>query len=210
MKAIPLSIAFEIASGVALAQDAVDPMVHLRACAVMEPAARLECLDKLSRSIGPTDRPALGENNWIVSETTSPIDYTPIVTATTFASRGSESTLTRLSIYCRSGRTELAVSGPAVASGSTDYIIIYRINDAQPLQVAAGAPSFGPGAAFRADVVHLLLSLPDEGGLNVRLVPRAGSTAYEGRFALAGLKAVRAKVAAACKWPDVVAKPNNR
>ncbi|QEL24646.1 hypothetical protein FQV39_20190 [Bosea sp. F3-2] len=209
MKAIPLSIAFEIASGVALAQDAVDPMVHLRACAVMETAARLECLDKLSRSIVPIDRPALGEDNWIVSETTSPIDYTPIVTATTFASSGSESTLTRLSIYCRSGRTELTVSGPAVSGGSTDYIIIYRINDAPPLQVAAGAPSFGSGAAFRADVVHLLRSLPDEGDLKVRLVPRAG-TAYEGQFALAGLKVVRAKVGAACKWPNVVAKPNNR
>jgi hypothetical protein len=209
MKAIPLAIAFQVASGLALAQDAVDPMVHLRACAVMEPAARLECLDKLSRSIVPTDRPARGEDNWIVSETTSPIDYTPIVTATTLARGESENSLTRLTIYCRSGRTELSVSGPAVPGGSTDYIIIYRINDAQPLQVAAGAPSFGSGAAFRADVVQLLHSLPDEGGLNVRLVPRAG-TAYEGQFALAGLKVVRDKVAAACKWPNVVAKPGNR
>lgn len=203
-----LSIVFEIACGAALAQDAVDPVAHLRACAVLEPAARLECLDKLSRSIAPTDRPAPGEDNWIVSETTSPIDYAPIVTATTLASGGSEGALTRLSIYCRGGRTELAVSGPAVAGGSADGIIIYRINGAQPLQVAAGASSFGSGTAFRADVVHLLYSLPDEGGLNIRLVARAGT--YEGQFALAGLKVVRAKVAAACKWPNVVARPNSR
>lgn len=209
MKVLPLSIALEIARGVALAQDAVDPMLHLRACAAMEPAARLECLDRLSRSIVPTDRPARGEDNWIVSETTSPIDYTPIVTAKTFARSGSENSLTQLTIYCRGGRTELTVSGPAVTGSSTDYIIVYRINDAAPLQVAAGAPSFGSGAAFRTDVVHLLHSFPDEGGLNVRLVPRAG-TAYEGQFALAGLKGVRAKVAVACKWPKVVANPGNR
>ncbi|HEV7258032.1 MAG TPA: hypothetical protein VGN82_09635 [Bosea sp. (in: a-proteobacteria)] len=209
MKAIPLSITLEIARSVALAQDAPDPMAHLRACAVMEPAARLECLDKLSRSIAPTERSVRTADNWVVSETTSPIDYTPIITATTFSRGGSQNALTRLTIYCRGGRTELAVSGPAVAAGSTDSIIVYRINDAQPLQVAAAAPSFGPGAAFRADVVNLLQSLPDAGGLNVRLESRAGAT-HEGQFALTGLKAVRDRVATACKWPNVTAKPSNR
>ena len=29
-------------------------------------------------------------DNWIVSETTSPVDYSPIVTATTFSRGGSE------------------------------------------------------------------------------------------------------------------------
>ena len=38
MKAIPLAVAFEVASGIAFAQGAADPMVHLRACAVMEQA----------------------------------------------------------------------------------------------------------------------------------------------------------------------------
>ena len=47
MKAIPLSLAFEIASGIAFAQGAADPMAHLRACSLMERAERLECLDKL-------------------------------------------------------------------------------------------------------------------------------------------------------------------
>lgn len=209
MKVIPLSIAFEIASRVVLAQDVVDPAAHLRACAAMEFAARLECLDKLSRSIEPTDRPARGEGNWIVSETTSPIDYTPIVTATTLAHGGAENSLTRLTINCRGGRTELSVSGPALPRGNPDFFIIYRINDTQPLQVAGGAASFGSGIAFRADIVQFLHSLPDEGGLNVRLVSRAG-TAFEGQFALAGLKVVRDRVAVACKWPNVVAKPGIR
>ena len=33
MKAILLSVAFEVASGIAFAQGAADPMAHLRACA---------------------------------------------------------------------------------------------------------------------------------------------------------------------------------
>ncbi len=207
MKAILLSVALEIAGSVALAQ-APDPMSHLRACAVLEPAARLECLEKLSRSIAPTEPPARREANWIVSETTSPVDYTPIITATTFARGGGQNALARLSIYCRGGRTELAVSGPAMVDGSTEYAIIYRIADTQPQQVAAGASAFGPGAAFRADAVRLLLSLPDEGDFHVRLAPRVGS-AYEGHFSLAGLKSVRDRIAAACRWPNAMAKPGS-
>jgi hypothetical protein len=40
-----------------------DPLAHLRACSVMEREAQLECLEKLSRSMAPTARPApVGDN----------------------------------------------------------------------------------------------------------------------------------------------------
>jgi hypothetical protein len=114
----------------------------------------------------------------------------------------------QLSIYCRGGRTELVVAGPAVRRTSADYAISYRINDDQPVQLAAGSPSFGTGAAFTGDVVRLLQSLPEEGDIAVRLSSRVGA-AQDGKFSLGGLKRVREKVAAACKWPHAVAKPRN-
>jgi hypothetical protein len=206
--AIPLFVAFELVSGVALAQTgASDPLTHLRACSLMERAARLECLEKLSRAIAPPDRRSAGDDNWVVSETTSPVDYTPIVTATT-SSRGSTGALMQLSIRCRAGRTELVVAGPAVSRSSEEYAISYRINDDQPVHLAASSPSFGTGAAFTGDVVRLLQSLPEEGGLTIRLSARTG-VAQEGYFLLGGLKMVREKVAAACKWPHAVAKPRS-
>ena len=204
--AIPLSVAFEVASAVAFAQGASDPVAHLRACSLMERAERLECLEELSRSIEQPARPAPGADNWIVSETTSPVDYTPIVTATTSSTNGSSM---QLSIQCRGGRTELVVAGPAVSRSSADYAISYRINDGQPVQLAAGAPSSGTGAAFTGDVVRLLQSLPEEGDIAVRLSTRTGATQQDGNFLLGGLKMVREKVAAACKWPHIVAKPRN-
>jgi hypothetical protein len=205
---IPLSVAFNVASGLALAQGASDPMEHLRACSLMEHAERLECLDKLSRSIAPPARPAPDGDNWIVSETTSPVDYMPIVTATTFSRGGSDRPSMQLSIHCRGGRTELVVAGPVVSRSGGDYAISYRINDDQPVQLAAGSPSFGTGAAFTGDVVRLLQSLPEQGDIAVRLSTRAGA-AQDGHFLLGGLKTVREKVAAACKWPHAVAKPRN-
>jgi hypothetical protein len=206
--AVPLSVAFNVAGGVALAQGASDPMAHLRACSLMERAERLECLDRLSRDIAPPARPAPAGDNWIVSETTSPVDYTPIVTATAFSRGGSEGSPAQLSIHCRGGRTELVVAGPAVSGSSGDYAISYRINDDQPVRLAAGSPSFGTGVAFTGDVVRLLQSLPEEGGIAVRLSARTGAT-QDGYFLLGGLKTVREKVAAACKWPHAVAKPRN-
>ena len=206
--AIPLSVAFNVAGGIAFAQGASDPMAHLRACSLMEHAERLECLEKLSRNIAPPARPAPAGDNWIVSETTSPVDYAPIVTATTFSRGGSDASSMQLSIHCRGGRTELVVAGPAVSRASQDYAITYRINDNQPVQLAAGSPSFGTGAAFTGDVVRLLQSLPEEGDIAVRLSTRTG-VAQDGHFFLVGLKMVREKVAAACKWPHAVAKPRN-
>jgi hypothetical protein len=206
--AIPLSVAFEVASAIAFAQAGSDPVAHLRACSQMERAERIECLEELSRSIAPPARSAPGGDNWIISETTSPVDYTPIVTATTSSRGGSNGSSMQLSIQCRGGRTELVVAGPAVSRGSADYAISYRINDGQPVQLAAGSPSFGTGAAFQGDVVRLLQSLPEEGDIAVRLSTRNGA-AQDGYFLLGGLKMVREKVAAACRWPHAVAKPRN-
>jgi len=208
MKAIPLSVAFEVASGIALAQGAADPMAHLRACSMMEHAERLQCLDRLSRDIAAPDRAAGVGDNWIISETTSPVNYTPMVTATAFSRGGSDGSLMRLAIHCRGGRTELVVSGPAVSTGGMDYTISYRVNDGQPVQLAAGRPSFGTGAAFTGDIVRLLQSLPEDGHIAVRISPRGGA-AQDGRFSLGGLKTVREKLAAACRWPNAVAGPRN-
>ena len=96
--AIPLSVAFGVASAAAFAQTN-DPVAQLRACSVMERAERLKCLDNLARSIDQAVGPAPA-SNWIVSETTSPVDYTPMVAAST-SSRGPDSTSMQLSIFCR-------------------------------------------------------------------------------------------------------------
>ena len=208
MKAILLSVALEVASRIAFAQGTGDPMSDLRACSLMEQSERLECLEKLSRKIAPPAAPAPGSDNWIVSGTTSPVDYTPIVSATAVSTGGSDGSSMHLSIYCRGGHTELVVAGPIVSRSGRDYVISYRVNDGQPVQLAAGSPSFGTGVAFTGDIVRLLQSLPENGHIAVRISAR-GDAAQDGRFSLGGLKAVREKLAAACKWPSAVARPHN-
>jgi hypothetical protein len=203
----PLTVLFNAVYGIAFAQGSSESMAHLRACSQMERPARLECLETLSRNIAQPARAAAGSDNWLVSETTSPLDYSPIVAAATSSRGGSDSATMQLSIHCRAGRTELVVAGPTV-SRSGDYLISYRVNDNPPVQLPAAPPSFGTGAAFGGDVVRLLQSLPDEGEFAVRLSTRTG-VASEGNFLLGGLKTVREKLATACKWPHAVARPRN-
>jgi hypothetical protein len=207
-----LSLAIVMASGDAFAQGAGDdPVEQLRACSKLEHAERLQCLERLSRDIAPppasSPPPPAAEpvdDNWIVSETTSPVDYTPVVVATRY-SRGGGSAM-QLFINCRGGRTEVAVAVAALARGEVPAIS-YRVNDGQPVQAPSSVASSGVGVAFGGDVVRLLASLPEDGSLAVRVSTRQGAT-YDGYFPLSGLKAVRAKVAAACKWP-ATAMPRN-
>jgi hypothetical protein len=207
MKAIYQALAFKLAIGTALAQGATDPVAHLRACSVMERAARIECMEKLSRDIVPADRPKSATDNWVVSETTSPVNYAPIVVATTVSRGGTEGAPVQLAIHCRSGRTELVISGPEVLAGGPSHALSYSVNDGQPVQVAAGPPQYGAGIAFAGDVVRLLQSLPEEGQVTVRIL-RADRN-QSSSFALGGLKTVREKLAVACKWPQAVARPSN-
>jgi hypothetical protein len=204
---IPVVAAIALTSGIALTQGAEEPMAQLRDCTPTERAGGLECPDKASPTIEAAHQAPSKEDNWIISQTTSPVDYSPIVVATTMSHDGAAASTMKLSIRCRGGRTELGVAGPGISGRGGAYAISYRVNDGQQVQVAAALPASGAGVAFGGDVVRLLESLPDAGSFNVHLAPRTG-TAVDGTFSLGGWESVRAKMIAACKWSHPAEKPN--
>jgi hypothetical protein len=183
-------------------------MTQLRACSLMERADRTECLDKLSRTLELNTPLAPKEDHWIISQTKSPLDYSPMATAT-ISSRQVEGGggMTKLSIRCRDGRTEIVVTGPAITRRGDDYAISYRVGGGQPAQIAAATPAFDAGVAFKADAVALIRSLPVDGELVLHLSPHVGPS-QDAIFSLNGLERVRASIAAPCGWPHAIAKPN--
>jgi hypothetical protein len=205
--AIPVVAVIALTSGIAWTQGAEDPRAQLRDCTPMEGAEGPECPGQTSRPIAAAHQVASQGDNWIVSQTTSPVDYSPLITATTASGNGAAETEMKLSIRCRGGRTELVVAGPGISGRGGDYAISYRVNDGQQVRAAAALPASGGGVAFGGDVIGLLQSLPDVGSLSVHLVPRTGG-AFDGTFSLRGWEAVRAKMTLACKWSHPVAKPN--
>lgn len=212
--AICLSVAFGVASqGATLAQGNDEAMEKLRACSLLAQAARLECLEKLSRDMAPPQASSAPEaagaaDKWVVSETTSPIDYAPITTATASYKGSSNGAAVLLSIQCRSGRTDLVIDNATLTRRGEDYVVSYAINSGQPVVVATGVPPSGTGIAIKVDVGQLLASLPDPGEISFRVATRQGAT-LEGRYALTGLKIIRDRLAGRCRWP-IAGAPRNR
>ena len=183
-------------------------MTQLRACSLMERADRMECLDKLSRTLALTTPIAPKEDRWIVSQTSSPLDYSPIATATISSQEVEGGGAMQFSIRCREGRTEIVVTGPAITGRGDDYAVSYRVSGGQPVQIAAATPASGGGIAFKTDAVALIQSFPGDGEFVLHLSPHVGPS-QDAIFSLAGLERVRARIAAPCRWPHLIAKPNN-
>ncbi|MGY3646034.1 hypothetical protein ACVWW2_001325 [Bradyrhizobium sp. LM4.3] len=107
----PLAVAFNIVCGIAYAQSTSDSMETLGACSATKGSAQLECVQDLSPKGPPLGRRG-ADDSWLVSETTSPVDYSPIVTATISSVSGPNGAAMQLAIHCRKGRTEVMIAGP--------------------------------------------------------------------------------------------------
>jgi len=148
-------------------------------------------------------------DGWTVSETTSPIDYSPIATATAVSRNTIGGEVMQLAIRCRGGRTELALTGAALTGRRGNASISYRGNGGDPVKFVGAAATFGDGIAFKGDVVALLQSLPGEGEFVVQLKPLSGNE-LEANFMLSGLETLRRRIGSTCKWPRAIASPNDR
>jgi hypothetical protein len=182
----------------AQAGDAVD---RLKACSQFEGMERLKCVDELLGEMAetPDSAPSQGPN-WIISETTSPVDYKPQIAALTTAHGSSQDAPSSLAIHCRARRTELMISTGGSWKQDRAVKVVYRINGEPPVERRWKSVEVGRSLAFPGDVVRLLRSMPADGQMLVQVY--AGKTPpNESTFKLAGLDPVRRKIAAACNWP---------
>jgi hypothetical protein len=144
--------------------------------------------------------PAPPAKSWIVSETASPVDFSPLVTAVMQASQPGDNGPNSLTIRCRSKRTEFLLqfaSNPASPKPG-EAQIHFQVDDQSPVKQDWNWSRDGKSATLKNDAVALLQLLPD----GARLKIWTGLNAEQGSaFQLAGLGAVRKKVAAACNWP---------
>jgi hypothetical protein len=176
--------------------------------------SQLECLEHISRGTAagsaapePPARSADAsskpqDTNWIVSQTTSPIDYTPLIAVAIRLPFSVKHAPTTLAMRCRGGRTEFLVrtEGTWRASRAREVQVDYQINDQPSVRLAWTASADGRTASYRDDASGFLQSLPEGGRLKISVLDGPGPS-HEATFQLAGLDAVREKIAAACKWP---------
>ena len=138
---------------------------------------------------------------WVVSETTSPVDYSPLVTAVIRSTSGVKDAPNTLAVRCRGLRTELLLrmEGTWPASRASEIQVDYRINDQPFVRLPWTVSADGKTASYKDDAVGLLRSLPENARLKIGVFDRQGP-GQEATFQLTGLDSVRKKIGLACKW----------
>src|ERR1700730_3726477 len=148
--------------------------------------------------------------SWLISETTSPVDYSPLVTALIRSTSQVKDAPSALAIRCRGRRTELMVrtDGTWTATRGRELRVDYQVND----QPAVGLPwilsSDGKTATYKDDPVSILQSLPDGARLKINVADRASSS-HEATFQIDGWDVVRNKIGTACKWARTTDKTSS-
>jgi len=139
--------------------------------------------------------------DWIVSETTSPVDYSPLITAVIRSTTSSQDAPNTLVIRCLGPRTEvlLRTEGTWRASRASKVQVDYQIDDQPLVRLQWITSADGKTASYGNDAVGFLQSLPEGARLKIKVLDRAGP-GHEATFQLAGLDAVPKKIAAPCKW----------
>jgi hypothetical protein len=135
---------------------------------------------------------------WVVSETTSPVDYRPLVTAVIRSTSGANS----LALRCLGGlRTELLVRTEEAwrSPHSGEIQVAYQINGQPLVRVAWAQSPDGKTVSYKEDASNLLQSLPEGARLKISVFDGADS-GRDASFQLTGLDTVRKKLGAVCKW----------
>jgi hypothetical protein len=144
---------------------------------------------------------------WVVSETTSPVDYSPLITAVIHSTSSVKDAPNTLAVRCRGLRTELLLrtEGAWRASRASEVQVDYQINDQPFVKLPWTVSADGKTASYKDDAVGLLRSLPEGVRLKISVFDRQ-ALGQEATFQLTGLDSVRKKIGLACKWPPTADK----
>ena len=144
----------------------------------------------------------LRESSWVVSETTSPIDYSPLITAVIRPASRLPDGPSSLAVSCRRGHTELSIRSEAGWRPTrNDAVLVDHRVDKEPIvRLLWSLSADARTATYKEDAVELLRSLP-EGGLLSISIPDGDNPRREATFLLAGWTAIRHKIEKQCRWP---------
>jgi hypothetical protein len=175
---------------------------NLPPAAAEAPTAAIRSNDSENRNV-KTAR----ETAWIVSETTSPVDYSPLVTAVLSSTSNVKNGPNILTIRCRAQHTELSIrtNGAWAVPRGNDLQVDYQISGRPVVRQPWTLSADGKTATYKHDSIELLRSIPDAATLKIAVADR-GHVRLAATFEPIGLTGVRQKVGAACKWEPPTAK----
>jgi hypothetical protein len=186
--------------------DAIRPTEASRPLEVAKPVETARTVEADRSSA--TTQGKTGETKWIVSETTSPVDYSPLIGATILPRQQVNSGLSGLTISCRAKRLALSLRlmGDLDVPRWGEIWIDSQIDDQRRgKQRWIWDEQQGKILFYEGDAAALLQSIPD--GTTLRLgVGDSRGARHMATYQLFGLEAIRNKVATACTRPPSLAQ----
>jgi hypothetical protein len=163
---------------------------------IKDDAARLKCYDGIGSASNAPARPAQGKADeaWEVRDERSPLDDSPVVTATLRSSADRASLLLR----CKDRKTEVAVTKWGFIKCGTDVRVIYRVNQDQATDGPWNSHS-SCVLALAPSPVPFIRALTDDGKVYFRIFDHHG-TPHDALFNLGKVSDVRSRLAEACDW----------
>ncbi|MDA9398829.1 hypothetical protein XH79_08655 [Bradyrhizobium sp. CCBAU 45389] len=148
---------------------------------------------------------------WLISETTSPRDFSPLFVAKLYAlppiAADAPQTLV---LRCRNQRTEMSLGANGVwrasRGGDVEVVMSSDLPAARPLRWRLAVD--GRTASMADDPVDLVRALVG-GRMSIAVTDGAGRT-ISATFDLAGIDIVRARLANACRWPNATVESRGR
>jgi len=172
-----------------------------KACARLQGMEHMTCVDDQIAEAPDQSVRAPQIPNWIISETTSPVDRKPQIAAQTTGRTGRKDGPSSLAIHCRGNRTELLLSSASswTKTPVTEIRVVFQINDQPPVDQRWRVADGGRSLALPGDTVRFINSMPGTGRLLAKVYADT-ATPYEETFELTGLDAVRGRLAKICAW----------
>jgi hypothetical protein len=148
--------------------------------------------------------------NWVISETTSPVDCSPLVTALIRSTSQVKDTPSTLAVRCRGQRTDLLVGtdGTWATTRGHELRVDYQVNDQPAVGVQWILSSDGKSATYKDDPVGFLQSLPNGARLKINVADRTSSS-HEATFQIDGWDVIRNKIGTACRWARTTDKTSS-
>jgi chemotaxis protein histidine kinase CheA len=165
----------------------------------------------------PVDRmakreiPGRASSGWIVGETVSPVDFSPLLVAQiNSAGSNKPDAPSALVLRCRAGRTEMSLrTQGSWHAGRAGVVEVVFTDDRRPPQRSRwSVASDGKSASLAEDAISAVQGLL---GATISISINDGAQDVgTATFELVGIDAVREKLARRCRWPAVTAQSRAR
>ena len=188
---------FALACAVLVSTAGAQAQEGLKQCReIKNDAERLKCYDALAAS-GPGNQQESSDGGWEVRDEKSPLDDSPMVSATLRSTDGKAYLLMR----CKDRKTEVAINKWGFIKCGADIRVIYRIDQDPAVDEPPWHSHSSCYLALAPSPIQFIRTLRDQGKVYFRMWDHHDAP-HDALFNVGNFSQIRNRLAEACDWDN--------